>query len=130
MCRWTYRIHPTVMHKPFAPCDAKRFERWLSVFDSEDKRLHVTPQQFRWKAQRFPTDKTTFIEGIVTMGGAGGPMMKDGVSILLYACNASMEKEAFYNSDGDFLIVPQHGALLVKTELGRIRVEPLEICVI
>lgn len=64
------------------------------------------------------------------MGGAGGPMMKDGISILLYACNASMEKEAFYNSDGDFLIVPQHGALLVKTELGRIRVEPLEICVI
>jgi homogentisate 1,2-dioxygenase len=41
-----------------------------------------------------------------------------------------MEKEAFYNSDGDLLIVPQHGVLLVKTELGRMRVEPLEICVI
>ena len=41
-----------------------------------------------------------------------------------------MEHEAFYNSDGDFLIVPQHGALLVKTEFGRMRVEPLEICVI
>jgi homogentisate 1,2-dioxygenase len=41
-----------------------------------------------------------------------------------------MGKEAFYSSDGDLLIVPQEGPLLVKTELGRLRVEPLEICVI
>lgn len=64
------------------------------------------------------------------MGGAGGPAMKDGISILVYACNKNMDKEAFYSSDGDMLIVPQQGALLVKTELGRMRVEPLEICVI
>ena len=56
--------------------------------------------------------------------------MKDGLSILVYACNANMEKEAFYSSDGDILIVPQQGAILVKTEFGRMRVEPLEICVI
>jgi homogentisate 1,2-dioxygenase len=41
------------------------------------------------------------------MGGAGGPALKDGLSVLIYACNASMEKEAFYSSDGDLLIVPQ-----------------------
>jgi homogentisate 1,2-dioxygenase len=41
-----------------------------------------------------------------------------------------MEKEAFYNSDGDLLIVPYQGTLLVKTELGRLRVEPFEICVV
>ena len=40
------------------------------------------------------------------MGGAGGPMMKDGLSILVYSCNANMTREAFYSSDGDFLIVP------------------------
>jgi len=71
-----------------------------------------------------------FIEGVTTMGGAGGPAMKDGIAIMVYSCNASMEKEAFYSSDGDLLVVPQHGALLVKTEFGRMRVEPLEICVI
>jgi homogentisate 1,2-dioxygenase len=81
---------------------------------------------------QFPKEgeKKTFIEGIITMSGAGGPMMKDGLSILVYSCNANMEREAFYSSDGDMLIVPQQGALLIKTELGRIRVEPLEICVI
>ena len=41
-----------------------------------------------------------------------------------------MEKEAFYSSDGDLLIVPQEGHILFKTEFGRIRVEPQEIIVI
>lgn len=41
-----------------------------------------------------------------------------------------MEKQAFYSSDGDFLIVPQQGALLIKTELGIMKVEPLEIAIV
>ncbi|QQP51874.1 Homogentisate 1_2dioxygenase, partial [Caligus rogercresseyi] len=35
-----------------------------------------------------------------------------------------------YNSDGDFLIVPQVGTLFIKTEMGRLVVEPNEICII
>ena len=38
--------------------------------------------------------------------------------------------QAFYNSDGDFLIVPQQGVLNVTTEFGRMRVEPQEIAVV
>jgi len=52
------------------------------------------------------------------------------MGIHFYSCNAGMDKEAFYSSDGDFLIVPQEGRLLIKTELGRMCVEPLEIVVI
>ena len=37
---------------------------------------------------------------------------------------------AFYNSDGDFLIVPQLGLLTILTEFGRMHVGPGEICVI
>lgn len=48
----------------------------------------------------------------------------------MYACNANMEREAFYSSDGDLLIVPQEGTLLLKTEFGLLRVEPLEIVVV
>lgn len=125
-------MQPTVLHKPFKPVPEGRFSQWLTVFDKDDERLHITPQQFRWKAMQFPPEdkKVTFIDGIITMSGAGGPALKDGLSILVYSCNANMENEAFYSSDGDLLIVPQYGALLVKTELGRLRVEPLEICVI
>ena len=78
-----------------------------------------------------PADqKVNFIDGIITMGGAGGPALKDGMSIMIYSCNSNMEKEAFYSSDGDMLIVPQEGPLLIKTELGRLRVDPWEICVV
>ena len=37
---------------------------------------------------------------------------------------------AFYNADGDMLIVPQLGTLFITTEMGRMEVAPNEICVI
>ena len=36
----------------------------------------------------------------------------------------------FYNSDGDLLIVPQKGRLIISTEFGKMAVDPNEICVI
>lgn len=41
-----------------------------------------------------------------------------------------MDNIAFYNSDGDFLIVPHEGNLDIKTEFGLMRVCPKEICII
>ena len=60
------------------PCDASRFKNWISCFDQEDSRLHITPQQYRWKPMKYPAEgqRVTFIEGIITMSGAGGPAMK------------------------------------------------------
>ena len=71
-----------------------------------------------------------FVEGISTMAGIGDPALKTGLAIYMYVCNRSMENKAFFSSDGDFLIVPQVGALEIKTEMGRIWVEPQEIAVI
>ncbi|KIV79907.1 homogentisate 1,2-dioxygenase, variant [Exophiala sideris] len=57
--------------------------------------------------------------------------MKQGLGIYIYATGASMpEKTAFYSADGEFLIVPQHGVLDIRTEFGNILVRPNEICVI
>lgn len=42
----------------------------------------------------------------MTFGGAGDPSTKSGLAIYLYTANTSMKNESFYNSDGDFLIVP------------------------
>lgn len=50
--------------------------------------------------------------------------MKQGISIYVYSANASMEKTAFYNSDGDFLIVPYKGTLYIKTLMGKLTVRP------
>ena len=47
----------------------------------------------------------------------------------VYAANRSMER-VFWNADGEMLIVPQHGRLLVATECGRLMAGPGEILVI
>ena len=49
----------------------------------------------------------------------------------MYACNTSMkENTAFYNADGDMLIVQQEGVLNITTELGKMNLRPKEIAVI
>jgi homogentisate 1,2-dioxygenase len=40
------------------------------------------------------------------------------------------ENTAFYNADGDFLIIPQQGVLHITTEFGKLNVFPKEIVVI
>ena len=41
-----------------------------------------------------------------------------------------MRNKAFFNSDGDFLLVPQKGNLLIRTEFGRLHIAANEICVL
>lgn len=41
-----------------------------------------------------------------------------------------MNKKAFVNSDGEFLVVPQQGALDIQTEFGHLFVQPGELVVI
>jgi len=72
------------------------------------------------------------VDGIllVTMAGNGDPQVQSGCAIYVYAANRPMERRAFYDADGELLIVPQQGRLFITTELGRLLVEPLEIAVI
>eukprot|EP00494_Astrolonche_serrata_P030782 UN31050 len=74
--------------------------------------------------------KKDFIQGLITYMGNGSAENNRGIAIHLYSCNQSMTKKAFFNSDGDMLIVPQEGDLFVITEFGRMIVKPREFCVI
>ena len=83
------------------------------------------PNQLRWKTiPKIKDDKINFVEGIVSVMGAGEPSLKQGISIYVYSANISMNKTAFYNSDGDFLIVPHAGILYIKTLCGRLTIRP------
>ena len=88
--------------------------------------------QLRWKPFDLPPEgkRVDFVQGLCTVAGAGDPRVRNGIAIHVYSCNVSMENRALYNSDGDFLIVPQQGTLLVTTEFGKMRVAPNEICVV
>eukprot|EP00808_Paulinella_micropora_P031454 g62298.t1 len=68
--------------------------------------------------------------GLSTLGGAGSASSKSGFAVHVYTCNADMKDKAIVNSDGDFLLVPQLGRLLVQTEFGLLEVPPGFICVV
>ncbi len=90
----------------------------------------MTPDPLRWSPLPEPAADTDFIDGLFTVAGNGGPAAQAGVGIHLYAANTSMRQRAFYNADAEMMIVPQHGALRLITELGVIEVEPQQIAVI
>ncbi|KAK3097778.1 hypothetical protein FSP39_013103 [Pinctada imbricata] len=123
---WLYRIRPSVLHEPFKRLEEKTLitHKW-----EED---HPNPNQMRWHPFDFPdkNESVDFVQGLKTVCGAGEPKARHGVCIYIYTCNKSMENKCLYNSDGDFLIVPQQGTLLVTTEFGKMRVDQNEICVI
>ena len=120
---WLYRIRPAAAHRPFEP---KPHACLSSEFDGAT----TPPDQLRWSPLPNPQAPTDFLDGVVTMGGNGSPQAQSGCAIHLYAANQSMRQRALYDADGELLIVPQYGALLLVTELGQLRVEPLEIAVI
>ncbi len=139
---WTYRIRPSVLHKPFrtyrrALTDVRATDTGAvpdgrasaSLFRSSPfDEIVTTPNQLRWDPLTVPTEPTDFIDGIMTIAGNGDSFAQFGMAVHIYACNRSMENRYFYNADGEMLIVPEMGSLTIYTELGVIDVSPGEVC--
>jgi homogentisate 1,2-dioxygenase len=119
---WTYRIRPSVTHKPFIPLDTKLFES--SPFD----KASTMPNQLRWDPLPLPTEPTDFIDGVTTIAGNGDSFAQTGMAVHIYASNKGMDNRYFYNADGEMLIVPEMGSLRIFTELGVVEVSPGEVC--
>jgi homogentisate 1,2-dioxygenase len=119
---WLYRIRPAVTHQPF--------ERFKHPLLDDHGEATATPNQLRWDPLPIPTAPTDFLEGLVPMAGNGSPESHAGCGIYLFAANRSMQRRFFYDADGELLVVPQQGTLMLDTELGRLRLNPLEIAVI
>lgn len=94
-------------------------------------RIHVSPTQLAWHPFEIPeTGEVDFVSGLKTIAGSGDPTLREGIATHVYTANTSMTKKAFVNSDGEFLIVPQQGALDIQTEFGKLYVQPGELVVI
>ncbi|XP_057325552.1 homogentisate 1,2-dioxygenase [Microplitis mediator] len=121
---WFYRIKPSVCRTLHERIKTNNLTHEWKIAD---------PNPLRWNAFDLPTRQdlpVDFVEGLHTLCGAGDSRSRHGVAIHVYLCNASMKNSAFYNADGDLLIVPQLGNLLITTEFGKLNCEPNEICVI
>ncbi|MDE3180321.1 MAG: homogentisate 1,2-dioxygenase [Acidobacteriota bacterium] len=121
---WLYRIRPSVAHKPFEPLDNRLLRS--TPFDE----VPAPPNQLRWMPLPFPDGPTDFIDSLVTMAGNGNAHTQCGVGIHIYAATASMTDRFFFNADGEMLIVPELGDLLLHTEMGGLEISPGEIGVV
>lgn len=121
---WFYRILPSVKQGEFTPVQAK------NMVTAPDTQTLPSPNQLRWDPMPNPAQATDFIQGLYTQATNGNASIQAGMGVHLYAANQSMQRRYFYNADGELLIVPQLGQMLVFTECGKMQVGPGEIAVI
>jgi len=120
---WLYRIRPQI---PTTPWQKRASARFTGRFDDGV----ASPQIMRFKKIDVPDAPTTFLDGLTTFAGAGDPSQRAGMAVHLYAANADMHNTAFANIDGDLVVVPQEGRLLVSTELGWLEAGPGELLIL
>ncbi|MDQ3322130.1 MAG: homogentisate 1,2-dioxygenase [Acidobacteriota bacterium] len=120
---WTYRIRPSVTHKPFEQIDNNRL---VSRFDE----IETTPNQLRWNPLPMPETETDFVGGLTTIAGNGNLFAQTGIAIHIFACNKEMTERFFYNADGEMLVVAEKNRVRFLTELGIIEIGAGEVCVI
>ena len=123
---WLYRRQPSVVsgrYQPYAQA------QWTTGADRE---IALPPEPLRWHPQ--PLDeaaaKADFIDGMRTIAANGDAESQVGIGSLMYLAGRSMERRAFVNADGEMLVVPQQGRLVITTELGVLDVKPGEIAVL
>lgn len=121
---WLYRLRPTAQHGAFKPYDGGKLIR-SAPFDE----VPPSPNRLRWDPLPMPDAPTDWVDGLTSYGGTGSVADQIGVGIHVYAATCDMDR-AFFSADGELLIVPEHGALAIDTELGRMEVAPLQIALI
>ncbi|RED16571.1 homogentisate 1,2-dioxygenase [Parasphingopyxis lamellibrachiae] len=122
---WLYRMRPSAMHDRFEP-----YRGGERIETAPISGVTFEPNRLRWDPLPTPEAELDWVDGLVTWAGNGAADSQAGIGIHLYAANRSMEGRAFFNADGEMLIVPQMGALRIVTEMGVLDVAPNEIAVI
>jgi homogentisate 1,2-dioxygenase len=123
---WLYRLRPSVRHSGVF----KRIHLplWKSAPQYMPESLALG--QLRWDPLPLPSEAKDFLAGVTTITTAGDVPTQVGMASHVYTINQSMVDDYFYNADGELLFVPELGSISIATELGRIDLEPGEICVV
>ena len=121
---WLYKLRPSAMHAPYKPLGNGQLRS--GPFDE----VKTPPNRLRWDPLPIPSKPTDFIDGLATIAGSGEPDSHAGLGVHVYCANRSMTDRYFSNADGEMMFVPQQGALLLFTELGKLEAKPGEIAVV
>ncbi|MGX2998093.1 homogentisate 1,2-dioxygenase [Streptomyces sp. JNUCC 64] len=120
---WLYRIRPSAAHPAFRPVGNGALRTAPFTETVPD------PNRLRWDPLPAPAPGTDFLSGLWTLGGNGDAASRSGMAVHLYHANAPMDR-VFSDSDGELLIVPERGGLLLRTELGLLAVRPGEVALV
>ena len=123
---WLYRIRPTVKHSG----RYRKIEKGLIRTAPARGESDLPIGQLRWGPVPLPNEALTFVTGMRTITTAGDADTQTGMASHLLLITKSMTDEYVFNADGEYLVVPQQGALRFRTEFGVIEIAPGEICVI
>ncbi|QIK09555.1 homogentisate 1,2-dioxygenase [Streptomyces sp. Je 1-4] len=121
---WLYRIRPSAAHPPFVPAEQH------AVRSAPFTDCAPDPNRLRWNPLPEPAGPADFLDGLWTLGGNGDATQRTGMAVHLYYANTSMDRRVFGNADGELLIVPERGGLLLRTELGLLHAAPGEVALI
>jgi len=114
---WLYRIRPSVRHMGrYRKID---LPYWTAAVAGEAEELPLG--QVRWKPPALPEEGLGFAEGVRIMVHCGSLLGQHGMSAGYFFLTEAREREAMMNADGELLLIPQSGAILVKTELGNLK---------
>jgi homogentisate 1,2-dioxygenase len=122
---WLYRLRPSASHARFKPYEGAPLLRSGPFAEAPP-----TPNRLRWDPLPEPSTAVDFLDALTTYGGNGDPAAQAGIAVHLFAANRSMDGRVFFDADGELLIVPQDGALRLRTELGVLIIAPGEIAVV
>lgn len=120
---WLYRKLPSVAHHVGAGMGIhpQSYPTWLTGALTQEP---MPPVPLRWDPFPLAHGAVNWLDGLYTYVVTGNAELNQGGAVHLYACNRSMEKQALQNADGDLLILPETGELLIETELGRLAIAP------
>jgi homogentisate 1,2-dioxygenase len=121
---WLYRRQPSVVagrYKPYAQA------RWKTGADRE---IPLPPEPLRWAPIPLDGVDADFIDGVHTLAANGDAEAQAGVAAHVYLASRSMARRALVNADGEMLLVPQQGRIVITTEMGVLDVKPGEIALV
>ncbi|MFE0105040.1 homogentisate 1,2-dioxygenase [Streptomyces sp. NPDC059009] len=121
---WLYRIRPSAAHPKFERTDNGAIRTAPFTESVPD------PNRLRWNPLPEPAPGTDWLAGLWTLGGNGDATQRTGMAVHLYHANSPMTDRVFSDADGELLIVPERGGLLLRTELGLLAVEPSQVALI
>ena len=122
---WLYRMRPSAAHPPYA-----RYDGRAAVRAGHGGRAAAAQPAALGSARRCRAPGTDFVDGLVTMMANRDPADLEGVAVHVYRANADMADRYFFDADGELLFIPEQGRLDLRTEMGRIEIEPGEVALI